>query len=618
MASCAQRHEQQRRIWSYIALATFFSVNHIEVRGRWRGRSNQVAGEPFYQTRALSGTIKPSLGHIMKDLVISILRSALQRAHQAGKLGSAEGAIAVEAPRDPAHGDIASNLALTRARPEGKAPRLIANIIKEHLELPPEVSEANIAGPGFINFKMAPAYWHRALEQAAARGLDLVRPQTAVDRKVQVEFLSANPTGPLTVGHGRNAVLGDTIARLYEAMGCQVTREYYFNNGGRQMRLLGESVRVRYLQELGRQVVMPEDGYQGDYIREIAHQLYERQGAQLENTPADAELFRSAAEAAIFADIRRTCERLGIGFDVYTNELDLIRDGRVSAVLEGLRKRGLLEDRDGAVWLRGDKLNLPNNQDQVLVRSTGEPTYRTPDIAYHIDKLQRGFDLVIDVFGADHIAEHEGVIAAVRTLGYNVELIRAIIYQFVTLTRGGEKIKMSTRKAAYVTLDELLDEVGADVARFFFLFRKHDSHLDFDLDLAKRQAPENPVFYVQYAHARLASVFREAEKAGLPPVGVVRPALDLLSEEEMELAKKAIGIRELVVEATSNLEPHRIPFYLLEMAGDFHRYYNKPVNRIIDTECRDISVARLFLAQVLKNAIAGGLGLLGVSAPERM
>jgi arginyl-tRNA synthetase len=283
-----------------------------------------------------------------------------------------------------------------------------------------------------------------------------------------------------------------------------------------------------------------------------------------------------------------------------------------------LRKRGLLEDRDGAVWLRGDKLNLPNNQDQVLVRSTGEPTYRTPDIAYHIDKLQRGFDLVIDVFGADHIAEHEGVIAAVRALGYNIEPIRAIIYQFVTLTRGREKIKMSTRKAAYVTLDELLDEVGADVARFFFLFRKHDSHLDFDLDLAKRQAPENPVFYVQYAHARLASVFREAEKVGLSHVGVIRPVLDLLSQEEMALAKKAIGIRELVVEAATDLEPHRIPFYLLEMAGDFHRYYNKPANRIIDTERRDISIARLFLAQVLKNALAGGLGLLGVSAPERM
>jgi arginyl-tRNA synthetase len=253
-----------------------------------------------------------------------------------------------------------------------------------------------------------------------------------------------------------------------------------------------------------------------------------------------------------------------------------------------------------------------------LVRSSGEPTYRTPDIAYHIDKLARGFDEVVDVFGADHIAEHEGVIAAVKALGYDTRPIRAIIYQFVTLTRGGEKVKMSTRKATYVTLDELIDEVGPDVVRFFFLFRKHDSHLDFDLDLAKRQAPENPIFYVQYAHARLASVFREAEKAGLVAEGGNAGDLALLSEEELALAKKAVGIAEVVAEATIALEPHRMPFYLLQLAGDFHRYYNKPTNRIIDVEHRDLSSARLFLARVLKYAIAGGLQLLGVTAPERM
>ncbi|HJU12137.1 MAG TPA: DALR anticodon-binding domain-containing protein, partial [Candidatus Binataceae bacterium] len=254
--------------------------------------------------------------------------------------------------------------------------------------------------------------------------------------------------------------------------------------------------------------------------------------------------------------------------------------------------------------------------DQVLVRSTGEPTYRTPDIAYHIDKLKRGFDEVVDVFGADHIAEHEGVIAAIKALGYDTSPIHAIIYQFVTLTRSGEKIKMSTRRATYVTLDELIDEVGPDVVRFFFLFRKHDSHLDFDLDLAKRQAPENPVFYVQYAHARLASVFREAEKAGLLPYDAVD--LTLLSDEELALAKKAIGVAEIVIDASMALEPHRIPFYLLELAGDFHRYYNKPANRIIDVEHRGRSSARLFLAQVLKDAISGALQLLGVTAPERM
>jgi len=434
-----------------------------------------------------------------------------------------------------------------------------------------------------------------------------------------VEYLSANPTGPLTVGHGRNAVLGDTIARLHEASGYQVTREYYFNNGGRQMKLLGESVRARYLEELGRSAEMPEGGYQGEYIRDIARGLCASHGEQLSDEPADADVFRAAAESAIFADIRRTCTRLGIRFDVYTNELDLIGSGQVQAVLDGLRSRGLVQEREGAIWLKGEALELPNKKDQVIVRSSGEPTYRTPDIAYHIDKLTRGFDEVVDVFGADHIAEHEGVIAAVKALGYDTRPIRAIIYQFVTLTRGGEKVKMSTRKATYITLDELIDEVGPDVVRFFFLFRKHDSHLDFDLDLAKRQAPENPVFYVQYAHARLASVFREAERSGLK-IGLdgAGVQLGLLSTEEIALAKKAVGITETVAQATSELEPHRIPFYLVELAGDFHRYYNKPVNRIIDPQRRELSTARLFLARVLKDALAGGLGLLGVSAPERM
>jgi arginyl-tRNA synthetase len=553
----------------------------------------------------------------MKELVDSLLRRGIERAYHAGKLKTKEVAIVLDAPRDPSHGDIANNAPLILAKAEGKPPVAIGEIIREYMEAPSEV-EVTVARPGFINFRMAPAYWYGELRRAAAAGAGFVFPQIGGGRKVQVEFLSANPTGPLTVGHGRNAVLGDTIARLCQASGFRVTREYYFNDGGRQMKLLGESVCVRYLEELGRRAEMPEDGYQGEYIREVARALRAKHGQKLADEAAGTEVFRVAAVNAIFADIRHTCDRLGISFDVYTNELDLIRDGRVQAVLDGLRSRGLVEEREGALWLKGDALNLPNKKDQVLVRSTGEPTYRTPDIAYHIDKLARGFDEVVDVFGADHIAEHEGVIAAVKALGYDTRPIRAIIYQFVTLTRGGEKVKMSTRKATYVTLDELIDEVGPDVVRFFFLFRKHDSHLDFDLDLAKRQAPENPIFYVQYAHARLASVFREAEKAGLVAEGGNAGDLALLSEEELALAKKAVGIAEVVAEATIALEPHRMPFYLLQLAGDFHRYYNKPTNRIIDAEHRDLSSARLFLARVLKYAIAGGLQLLGVTAPERM
>ena len=559
----------------------------------------------------------------MKDLIVPIISAAIERAHAAGRLKSApSGEIAVEEPKDPSHGDAATNVALAMARAEGMPPRKIAETLREFIEIPPEIREVSVAGPGFINFRMAPLYWHREMRRAAAMREAYFRPRKWKIREggndtVQVEFLSANPTGPLTVGHGRNAVLGDTLARLYEAAGFAVTREYYFNNGGRQMRLLGESVRARYLQELGREATLPEDGYQGEYIREIARELVRQHGASLADS-AELEVFRAAAEQAIFADIRRTCERLGIRFDVYTNELDLVRDGKVAEVLAGLRERGLVAEYDGAVWLRAEPLGLP--KDRALVRSGGEqePIYRTPDIAYHMDKLRRGFDLVIDVFGADHLSEHEDVIAAVRALGGDTSRIRAIIYQFVTLTRGGEKVKMSTRRATYVTLEELIDEVGSDVARFFFLFRKHNSHLDFDLDLAKKQAPENPVFYVQYAHARLASVFREAEKADLAlPADDAAIDLSLLSEEEIELTKRALKLAEVSTQAARELEPHRIPFHLLELAGDFHRYYNKPTNRIIGPE-RELSLARLYLAGLLKCAIAAGLGLLGVSSPERM
>jgi len=558
----------------------------------------------------------------MKDLIVSILRDAIERARAAGQLAAGIPSIGIEAPRDSAHGDVASNVALTLAKAERKPPRAIAEIIKSHVAMPAEVSEVSVAGPGFINFRMSPPYWHSEMRRAASAGRAFWKPRPwdlrlGAGKKVQVEFLSANPTGPLTVGHGRNAVLGDAIARLYEAAGFDVTREYYFNDGGRQMKLLGESVRARYLQEHGIDAPLPEDGYQGEYICDIARALKAERGDALVSV-TDLEIFRVAAVNAIFAVINQTCTRLGIRFDVYTNELDLINAGLVDAVLKALRERGLTVEKDGAIWLRAEPLGLP--KDAVLVRSgpDRQPTYRTPDIAYHIEKLKRGFDLIVDVFGADHIAEHQQVIAAVKALGYDTTPVSAIIYQFVTLTRGGEKVKMSTRKATYVTLDELIDEVGADVVRFFFLFRKSDSQLDFDLELAKKQAPENPVFYVQYAHARLASIFREGAAKGLMlPADPSAVDLNLLGAEELDLAKRAVGLPEVMSAAAEALEPHRIPFYLLELAGEFHRYYNKPANRIIGPD-RELSLARMFMAGILKDAIAGGLELLGVSAPERM
>jgi arginyl-tRNA synthetase len=560
----------------------------------------------------------------MNELIVSILRDAIERARAAGQLTAEipSNGIGIEAPRDSAHGDVASNVALILAKPERKPPRAIAEILKSHVTLPAEVSEVSVAGPGFINFKMSPAYWHSEMRRAASASRAFWKPRAwelrpGTGKKVQVEFLSANPTGPVTVGHGRNAVLGDTIARLYESAGFDVTREYYFNDGGRQMKLLGESVRARYLQQHGIDAAMPEEGYQGEYIIDIARALKAERGDSLVSV-TDLEIFRSVAVKAIFADINQTCARLGIRFDVFTNELDLMNAGLVDKVLDALGDHGLTVEHDGAIWLRAEPLGLP--KDAVLVRSgpDKQPTYRTPDIAYHIEKLKRGFDLIVDVLGADHIAEFQQVVAAVKALGYDTAPIHGIIYQFVTLTRGGEKVKMSTRKATYVTLDELIDEVGADVVRFFFLFRKSDSQLDFDLELAKKQAPENPVFYVQYAHARLASIFREGAAKGLTlPPDTSSINLNLLGAEELDLAKRAIALPDVMSAAAQALEPHRISFYLLELAGEFHRYYNKPANRIIGSD-RELSLARMFMAGILKDAIVGGLELLGVSAPERM
>ena len=550
----------------------------------------------------------------MKRHVEGLVRQALSAAIAAGELRArAVPAFTVEVPSDPRFGDLSTNAALVLARGEGRPPQAIASLLVGRLEAAAPAGwlegPLEVAGPGFINFRLAPAFWQRMLADALAAGEAYGRSTTGEGRRAQVEFVSANPTGPLTVGHGRNAVIGDTLARLLAAAGWQVEREYYFNNAGRQMKVLAESVRARYLQLLGRAADFPEDGYQGEYIRDIARGLVERHGAAL--VTDDGAVFRAAAEQSIFAAIRATQDRLGIAFDRYFDEDSLYRSGAIQRTLEALEARGLIERREGAVWLRGAAVGLA--QDRVLVKSSGEPAYRLPDIAYHLDKLARGFDLVIDVLGADHVAEHQEVAAAVRALGADAARVRPVIYQFVTLTRHGEQVKMSTRRAEYVTLDELLDEVGVDAARFFFLMRKSDSHLEFDLDLAKQQSTDNPVFYVQYAHARIASVLRQAAEAGL----TLEPAPDLspLGEPEVEVVRAVASWPDVVEAAARDLEPHRIVFHVLDLAGAFHRYYNR--HRIL-TEDRTLTQARLALVCAVRQVLRGALGLAGVTAPERM
>jgi arginyl-tRNA synthetase len=547
----------------------------------------------------------------MKRRLEALLTQALQDAIEGGALRiTGLPPLLLEEPRDRQHGDLASNVALTLAREARMPPPAIARAILAHLKDPEGILDsAEAAGPGFLNFRFSCGFWRRCLLEAAAAGDAYGRASTYAGRRANVEFVSANPTGPLTVGHGRNAVLGDSIARLLAAADGTVHREYYFNNAGRQMMLLGESVRARYLQLLGRETPLPEDGYQGEYIAAIAADVQARHGEAL--AEADITPFREAAEQAIFTDIRRTLARLGIVFDGYFNEDRLYREGQVADVLAALRAGGHAYERDGAVWLRGEPLGL--RQDRVLVKSTGEPAYRLPDVAYHREKLRAGYDLIVDVLGADHIDEHEEVKAALRGLGLDTTRIRAVIYQFVTLTRGGEQVKMSTRRAQYVTLDELLDEVGPDAARFFFLMRKADNHLEFDLELAKQQSTENPVYYVQYAHARIASLFRQAADAGVDVTG--GDPERLVQDEEMELIRRLAAFPDLLESAALDLEPHRIAFYLLALAGEFHRYYNR--HRIV-TEDAELARARLLLIGTVQRVIRLGLDLLGVRAPERM
>lgn len=540
--------------------------------------------------------------------------------------------LTFEQPKNPDHGDVATNAAMTLARVFRKAPRAIAEELVARLRQrpldPARIAAVEVAGPGFINFRYATDYLRDELAAILRHGERYGRTDGGRGRRAIVEYVSANPTGPLTVGHGRNAVLGDTVANLLDWIGYDVTREYYFNDAGRQMRILGESVRARYLAlidpdlptrqiETGKGEFMtvpepfPDDGYLGEYIVDIARALQEQHGDSLRDT-GDVRPFKEAAEKAIFADIEATMQRLGIRMDTYFNEHSLYETNRVWNVLDEMRTKGLIYDSEGAVWFR--TTDLGKDQDTVLVKSSGEPTYRLPDIAYHVDKLERGFDLVIDVFGADHIATYPDVLRGVEVLGYDAKKIDVVIYQFVTLVRGGEPVKMSTRKANYVTLDDLMDEVGEDVTRFFFLMRSPNTHLEFDLDLAKEAREKNPVFYLQYAHARICSIVRKAEDVGFS-FGSDADLTKLTHEAEIDLIKKLLDFPSVVEGAALAREPHRIITYLNETATAFTRFYD--ACRIVGEE-KSLATARMHLAEATRIVLHNGLTVLGITAPERM
>jgi len=543
-----------------------------------------------------------------------ILRTAIDNALAQFDLDN-QPEIQIEKPRIAAHGDAATNVAMMLAKPLKNNPRKIAEDIVKQLEVNDNmVASVEIAGPGFINFTFTNTFFYRQLQQI----IDLKDAYGQTDQlegiSHLVEFVSANPTGPLTVGHGRNAVLGDTIARLIEWGGGSVDREYYFNNAGRQMRLLGESVKARYLQLTGKDMDLPKGGYEGQYIIDIAKEIYNEFGEELpDESGQNKSLFKERAEEHIFAEIKKTLNRLNIKMDSFFNEHQLYENNRVFKVVEELKEKDLAYDADGATWFKTTEYG--KDKDTVLVKSSGEPTYRLPDIAYHIDKIERGYDICLDLFGADHIDTYPDVLSGVKALGYDSDKIEVVLYQFVTLVKDGKPYKMSTRKANFVTLDELMDEVGADVTRFFFLMRSPTTHLEFDIGEAKEAGEKNPVFYLQYAHARIQSILRKVE---LPEEGIGDQNIDwqiLNHQTELELIKILVDFPEIIISAAKAREPHRLITYLDNVASQFTSFYHDC--RIIG-EKQELTISRAYLAKATATVLANGLHILGISAPDTM
>lgn len=514
-------------------------------------------------------------------------------------------------PQDEDHGDLSSNAAMLLTKKLKKNPRQIAEEIIANLSIDEnKINKTEIAGPGFINFYFNPKFVNEKIETIIGLGEKFGLSSEFKGKKANVEFVSANPTGPLTVGHGRNAVLGDTIANLLEAVGYSVEREYYFNNAGRQMRVLGASVAARYLEFFDMNNKFNDDYYQGEYIKDIAKKIYDKYSEKFKDD-LENEIFKSTAEEEIFADIKSTLKRISVVFDLFYNEDDLYKNGNINSLLKFFEDKKLSYEKDGAIWLKFSELG--QETDKVIVKSSGEPTYRLPDIAYHKTKYDRGYDLIVDIFGSDHNATYSDVLAGVESLGYSKDKVKVIIYQFVTITQGDEVVKMSTRKANFITLDELIDEVGKDVVRYFFIMRNYSSHMNFDLDIAKKQSDENPVFYLKYAHARIASILRLTQDQELK---LSLENLDLLVEPiEQKLIKHLHRFEEELKVAAINFEPHKLANYLENLAALFHKFYTDC--RIIGSE-KNLAEARIALIVAVKIVLKNGLTILGIEAPESM
>ena len=543
----------------------------------------------------------------MKNRFYDILSSALT------ELDYPTDKIIVQIPKNPDHGDFTTNYPMINAKQIGKPPMEIASIIAEKVNsLSDEfIDSIEPIAPGFINVKINKGILSSELEQIVASDTDFGRNETGKNKSALVEFVSANPTGPLTVGHGRNAILGDTVCNILEWNGFNINREYYFNNAGRQMRVLGESVYVRYMELLGEKMEIPEGGYEGMYIKDIAKKIFENHSSDLKGD-IENPIFKKTAEEYIFSDIEKTLEKIGLKFDSFFNENTLYDNKDIDNVINGLKSKDLIYEKDGATWFRATKAG--RDVDRVIIKSTGEPTYRLPDIAYHRDKFSRDFDMMVDVFGADHMDAYPDVLAAIEALGYESEKVKVLIHQFVTVLKDGEPVKMSTRKANFISLDSLIDEVGPDVTRFFFIMRSMNTHLNFDLDLAKEQSDANPVFYIQYAHARCCNMIRRFD--GDVDSLDLSALQHLENDMESQLISKLLKFPEVIKKCSDTLEPQNISNYLTELSSTFHSYYAR--ERVIDPDNKDLTDARIYLVNAIRIVIRNGLNILGVSAPDRM
>lgn len=526
-------------------------------------------------------------------------------------------AIVIEVPRDKAHGDLATNAAMQLTRIAKKNPREIATAIIENLDkAKANVTSAEIAGPGFINFRMDKRYLLPVVASVLEQGGAYGRTEAGGGRKVQVEFVSANPTGSLHLGHARGAAVGDALCNVLAFAGYDVSREYYINDAGNQVNNLARSIEARYRQALGEDAAMPEDGYYGEDIVGFAKELAEREGARLlEKTDEERfDYFRSYGLERELDKIKRDLGRFGVSFDSWYSETSLYRTGKVEGALEALRDQGHVYEEEGAVWLNTTAFG--DDKNRVLVKNDGSYTYLTPDIAYHMDKFARGFDELINIWGADHHGYIPRVKAAMAALGHDPQRLTVLIAQMVSLFQNGEKVKMSKRTGKAITIEDLMDEVGVDAIRYFFTMRSMDTHLDFDMDLAVSTSNENPVFYVQYAHARICSIFRQAEEQGVAVLPVAEADLELLTaEHEYDLLRKMGEFPAVVADSAKDYAPHHIVRYVYELAALFHSYYR--AERVI-TEDAAQSQARLQLLAALRHTLANGLRLIGVSAPEQM